>query len=218
MISFRLSGRLPRPSHPSAAGKDGAYLVRVQPFPPDHEIARRLLCNTGTRFDKSGALARRLRLSPRTLGQLTGSIFVRIDEREKVDLGLNLKNAKAGLCVPDYCRPTPTDDGWEYSDATAQLIALYQLRAPWLFQAMASDADSVGYDGISLQQAFPGVSMGEAARQVFEVKAWLKKQPGSRRPVRPPSPPAAAAVPHAPRLYSQSLLDLARFLAPAALV
>lgn len=154
----------------------------MQPFPPDHNIAERLLCNTGTRFDRSGALARKLRLSPRTLGQITGSVYVRIDEREKVDLGLNLKNAKAGLCVPDYCRPTPTDDGWEYSDATAQLIALYQLRAPWLFQAMASDSDAV-IDGITLAQAFPGVALGEAARQVFEVKAWLKKQPGSRRPV-----------------------------------
>lgn len=180
-LRFRTTPTAPPPAH--AAAKDGTFTVRVQPFPPDHSIAQRLLCSTATRFDKSGALARKLRLNPRTLGQITGSVFVRLDDREKIDLGLNLKNARAGLCVPDFCRPTPTDDGWEYSDATAQLIALYQLRAPWLFQAMQADAEGVS-DGISLQAAFPGVALGEAARQVYEVRAWLKKQPGARRPVR----------------------------------
>lgn len=121
-------------------------------------------------------------------------MYVRIDEREKVDVGLNLKNAKAGLCVPDYCRPTALDDGWEYSDATAQLLALYQLRAPWLFQAMASDADGVGIDGLSLPRAFPGLSLGEAARQVYDLRAWLKKQAVSRRPVR--SGPCAPKCTH----------------------
>jgi hypothetical protein len=42
--------------------------------------------------------------------------------------------------VPDYCRPTKEDDGWEYSDATARLIAAYAQQAPWLVRALGEEA------------------------------------------------------------------------------
>jgi hypothetical protein len=152
----------------------------VTAFPPDGGAAKRAFAGTAARFERSGALARRLRLSPRLLGQITGGVWVRIDDSAKVDCGLNLKSAKHGLCVPDYCRPSPGDDGWEYSDAAARLIAAYAARVPWLFKAMTDDPDSGGVD---VRAALPGMSAPEAARHAYEAVAWLRKQPAARRPL-----------------------------------
>jgi 5'-3' exoribonuclease 1 len=161
---------------------DGTYTVAVTAFPPDGGAAKRAFAGTAARFERSGALARRLRLSPRLLGQVTGTVFVRIDDATRVDCGLNLKNAKHGLCVPDYCRPAPGDDGWEYSDAAARLVAAYAVKAPWLFKALADDPDG-GPGGVDVRAALPGLSPSEAARHAYDAAAWLRKQPAARRPL-----------------------------------
>jgi len=163
-------------------GSDGTYAVSVLPEAPDAGTAKRVFAGAPGRFERSGAVARKLRLSPRLLGQLTGAVWVRIDDSAKVDVGLNLKSAKHGLCVPDYCRPTKEDDGWEYSDATARLIAAYAQQAPWLVRALGEEADS-GPGGLDLRKAFPALSPAEAARHVYAAAAWLAKQPVRRRPL-----------------------------------
>ena len=170
---------------------DGTYSVAVAGSAPDTGIAARVFASQPAVFTKSGAMARKLRLSPRLLGTLTGALWVRLDDAgAKVDCGLNLRSAKHGLCVPDYCRPAPDDDGgWEYTDAAAQLITSYAQRAPWLFKALA-DRDAAGErEGggppsmIDIRDALPGMSPAEAARQAHEAAAWLRKQPVGRRPL-----------------------------------
>ena len=164
-------------------GGDGTYTVAIRPTAPDSGAAQRVFASHPAVFMRSGAMARKLRLSPRLLGQLTGQLFVKLDDAgTKVDVGLNLKSAKHGLCVPDYCRPAPDDEGWEYTDAAAQLVTAYSQRAPWLFKALA-DAPEGGPPGLDVRDALPGMTPAEAARQAYDVAAWLKKQPVGRRPL-----------------------------------
>ena len=160
---------------------DGTYTVAVTAFPPDAGAAKRCFAGAQARFERSGQLARRLRLSPRLLGQLTGSVWVRVDEATRLDCGLNLKNAKQGLCVPDYCRPTQDEDGWEYSEQAGRLVGAYAQRCPWLFKALADDLD--GPQGIDVKAALPGMPPSEAARHAYDAAAWLRKQPAGRRPL-----------------------------------
>jgi 5'-3' exoribonuclease 1 len=51
-------------------------------------------------YQPSGMVARQLRLNPRVLGRITGNVWVGLDGDERVDVGLAIKNAKQGLCVP----------------------------------------------------------------------------------------------------------------------
>eukprot|EP00775_Hariotina_reticulata_P001729 gene1729-2072_t len=48
----------------------------------------------------SGMACRQLRVHPRMLGRLTGNVWVEDNQGERVDIGLAVKNAKQGLCVP----------------------------------------------------------------------------------------------------------------------
>ena len=164
-------------------GRDGTYTVAIRPTAPDTGAAQRVFASHPAVFTRSGAMARKLRLSPRLLGQVTGQLFVRLDDAgTKVDLGLNLKSAKHGLCVPDYCRPASDDEGWEYTDAAAQLVTAYSQRAPWLFKALG-DAPDGGPPGLDIRDALPGMPPAQAARQAYDLAAWLKKQPVGRRPL-----------------------------------
>ena len=71
-------------------------------------------------------VARRLTFSPRCLSMLTGSFHVRLDKK-RVDVGLCIKNAPRGLCVPDYAKPQPEQQGWLYSPSLIQLLEKYKV-------------------------------------------------------------------------------------------
>jgi hypothetical protein len=51
-------------------------------------------------YNLSGQVCRQLGVHPRLLGRLTGNIWVNDSSGERVDIGLAVKNAKQGLCVP----------------------------------------------------------------------------------------------------------------------
>jgi hypothetical protein len=55
-------------------------------------------------FLLAGAACRQLRVHPRALGRLTGNVWVNDSAGERVDIGLAVKNAKQGLCVPSAWR------------------------------------------------------------------------------------------------------------------
>jgi hypothetical protein len=62
--------------------------------------ARHTVQQFSTNFMPSGAASRSLRLNPRLLGRLTGNVWVEDSGGNRVDIGLAVKNAKQGLCVP----------------------------------------------------------------------------------------------------------------------
>ena len=77
----------------------------------------------------SGLAAKKLGLSPRTLGKITGNLFMLLPEGRE-DVGLYVKHGNKGLCVPDYVRAQPEERGWAYSSALVQVLEQYKVRRP----------------------------------------------------------------------------------------
>ena len=77
-------------------------------------------------YRPSGQVASRLGMSGRCLSMLTGSLFVRVDDK-RIDVGLCVKHVQHGLCVPDYVRPQPEGTGWLYSPALQQALEAYKV-------------------------------------------------------------------------------------------
>jgi hypothetical protein len=74
-------------------------------------------------------MARKLGMSSRTVGKITGNFYVRAGD-EKADLGLCVKHGGRNLCVPDYVQAAPGEKGWLYSPALYQVLADYKVRLP----------------------------------------------------------------------------------------
>lgn len=47
---------------------------------------------------------------------------------DRLDVGLNVKNAPKGLCVPDFVRPEPNGQGWQYTTELTQMLTAYKVR------------------------------------------------------------------------------------------
>lgn len=78
----------------------------------------------------SGQVARKLAISPRTLGKITGNLYVQLGDGTKEDIGLFVKHGSKGLCVPDYVQAKPEDKGWAYSQALLQVLDQYKVGRP----------------------------------------------------------------------------------------
>jgi hypothetical protein len=66
-----------------------------------------VLCNINVVYVPSGQAARRLGVSNRTLGRMTGNVWLQAGEerRDRVDVGLCVKNGAKAVYVPDFARP-----------------------------------------------------------------------------------------------------------------
>lgn len=82
----------------------------LQPLHPELLLsearARQVVQQYALQYVLSGQAARQLGVNPRLLGRLTGNIWVNDSCGERVDVGLAVKNAKQGLCVPGGCLHT----------------------------------------------------------------------------------------------------------------
>lgn len=81
---------------------------------------------TQVQYMPSGLAAKKLGMSPRTLGKITGNLFMLLPEG-KEDIGLYVKHGSKGLCVPDYVRAQAEDRGWAYSNALVQVVEQYKV-------------------------------------------------------------------------------------------
>ena len=80
------------------------------------------------KFMPSGLVARKLRLSPRSLGRIAGTVpLVAGDER--VDVGLNVRHGAKNLRVADAVAPGPDGQGWTYSPSLLAILQQYQVRS-----------------------------------------------------------------------------------------
>ena len=75
----------------------------------------------------SGQVARKLGISPRTLGKITGNLYAQMSDGSKEDIGLFVKHGSKGLCVPDYVQAKPEDRGWAYSQSLLQVLEQYKV-------------------------------------------------------------------------------------------
>lgn len=80
------------------------YVFRVQPVHQEllqaEGRARHIVQQFAQEFFPSGVACRQLGVNPRMLGRLTGNVWVEDSQGQRVDVGLAVKNAKQGLCVP----------------------------------------------------------------------------------------------------------------------
>lgn len=86
--------------------------MHTAPAPPSHtqplhpELllsearARQTVQQYALQYILSGVACRQLGVHPRLLGRITGNVWVNDSSGERVDIGLAVKNAKQGLCVP----------------------------------------------------------------------------------------------------------------------
>ena len=76
----------------------------LQPLHPElllsESRARQTVQQYAQQYVPSGAACRQLQVHPRLLGRITGNVWVNDSSGERVDIGLAVKNAKQGLCVP----------------------------------------------------------------------------------------------------------------------
>lgn len=78
------------------------------------------------KFLPTGLVARKLRLGPRTLGRLVGTLPLTAGD-ERVDVGLNVKHGGKNLRVADAIQPGVDGKGWCYSPALISTLQQYQV-------------------------------------------------------------------------------------------
>uniref|UniRef100_A0A061R927 5'-3' exoribonuclease 1 n=1 Tax=Tetraselmis sp. GSL018 TaxID=582737 RepID=A0A061R927_9CHLO len=182
--------------------------------------AHRIIANTTQPMIPSGQVARQLRMNPRVLGTISGSVWMQAGD-ERFDVGLAVKHAGNELCVPEYCQANVSGRGWVYSTDFVQALQEYKRRFPWVFQMIESNPKPQSYDA---RDVFPDLTPEGQAAQVSSVSQWLKTLPMSRRPlvkitdqVMPasvvqliqgtvPRPPARLPEPREVICWSRSLL------------
>ena len=155
------------------------YRVEVTPAPANAaqagQAARRILSHVQVVYQPSGQVARRLGVNSRTLGRMTGNVWVQLGEerRDRADVGLCIKNNAKGLFVPDYCAPAEPrfaqqqqqqqqqqqgvggeqrkTGGWGYSDAMVRILEQYKQKFSWMWSAVEkqemSSSSSFGGEG-----------------------------------------------------------------------
>lgn len=195
----------------------GPYRLEVYPAPANAaqaaQAARRILAHVTVNYMPSGQVARRLGVSSRTLGRITGNVWVQTGEerRDRVDIGLCIKHGAKGLYVPDYCaplEPSPYQQaqnggdqrkgGWAYSDSMIRILEQYKQRFLWVWSVIerqeAKSSGSLGGGGgggppqaLTLEQLLPGMDPEAALTQVAALRKWLKSTPLSRRPLVKPT-------------------------------
>ncbi|KAI3438723.1 hypothetical protein D9Q98_001143 [Chlorella vulgaris] len=168
-------------------GGTGPFRISLQPGPSNMatiaQSARRVLGNVNVQYAPSGQVSRRLGVSHRVLGRLTGNVWVQAGEerRDRVDVGLLVKNGAKALYVPDYARPFMEGGdvkGWAYSEALVRVLDDYRRRFPWLWAALETD----GVD-LTLDLLLPNQPKEQQLEQLAALQKWLKGLPLARRPL-----------------------------------
>ena len=175
------------PSTATAGGGSGGLHVLVSPPSATAAAAaasaRRMLAAVKVQYAPSGAAARKLGVTPRALGRVTGPLFVSAGgggRGDRVDVGLCVKHGARRLCVPDYVQPAPGDKGWLYSPALVAVLMAYKSRHPWVFAVADLDHEAPATAAAAL---VPGDDADAKAAAIGAAAAWLKFQPLSRRPL-----------------------------------
>eukprot|EP00891_Asterochloris_glomerata_P000603 jgi/Astpho2/603/Aster-x0943 len=166
-----------------ASNPGGMLHIELHPASPAgvavQAAAKRILMGVLVQYQPSGLVARKLQMQPRTLGRVTGSLWVRTEE-ERIDLGLCVKHAAKDMCVPDYVQPMSERAGWAYSQALVAVLEQYKRRFPWVFAMVEHQQETSDFE---LGEVLPGVEAEAALQKVREAKKWISTLPLSKRPL-----------------------------------
>jgi len=183
--------------HGMAAGKGGLFRVAVQPFAasssssqgnsgidPVQQVAKRIVAAHEPTYIHSSEVARRKRFNPRVLGRITGNVWF-TEGADRYNLGLLVKEASRGLCVPGYVHPTTDGNGWMYSNAMVKVLEEYRERHGWVLDALdaKSGSSEPGGGSIRLADIMPDVNPEDRRARAEGVAKWVKKLPLASRPL-----------------------------------
>jgi hypothetical protein len=148
------------------------------------------------------------------VNKITGSYLIAFDvpdkdDRQVVDIGLNLKNFTKKVHIADYVRFIATDGSaatiyddfnhnqhsrgahhirkhWEYSQECFEMIAEYLERYPEAFDAVSySSRQKKDKSMHTLQDLYPDIPKAEKAKAVTKLKemlVWIESLPISKLP------------------------------------
>eukprot|EP00798_Chlamydomonas_sp_ICE-L_P005709 gene5709-12771_t len=163
------------------------YSISVQTLGPAGDeaiaLARRIVVSNAPKYILSGEVARRIGSSPRVLGRITGNVWLTEGE-DRFDVGLAVKHAGKGLCVPGYTTEGPTG-GWLYSPSMVLVLEEYRNRHSWLWNVLeaSSGSEQGGPGKIRLAEVLPSQSPQQRKDRVAAVVKWIKGLPLARRPL-----------------------------------
>jgi hypothetical protein len=141
------------------------------------------------------------------VNRITGSLLVSFDEagkeeRQVVDLGLNLKNFTKKVHIPDYVRFIAPDQAaanyfdsyshshgskhvrkhWEYSEECFLIIQEYKTKFPEVVELIEYLGKKQGRAVNTLHDLYPDLEKKEAIKQIKKILEWIESLPISHLP------------------------------------
>ena len=117
-------------------------------------------------YTPSFAVAKVLGLNPLVLSKIASSFQVVVN-KERVNLGLNLKFEAKKLKVLGYSRRGPT--GWEFSEKAIQLVRSYMIKFPEFIAGIQRNSQGSTYEATDF---YPEK---EAYIRIKQIQTWLKE-------------------------------------------
>jgi hypothetical protein len=68
--------------------------------------------------------------------QVLSLMYPAAQRNSSVDIGLAVRSAARGLCVPGYVTPSQDGGGWSYSMSMGDMLQEYQDKFPWILAAL----------------------------------------------------------------------------------
>ncbi|KAG8529794.1 uncharacterized protein KY384_005275 [Bacidia gigantensis] len=117
-------------------------------------------------YTPSYAVARVLGLNPLVLSKITSSFSV-VVEKDRVNLGLNLKFEAKKLKVLGYSRRNTS--GWEFSEKAIELVRLYMMKFPEFIAGIQRKPQGDLFEPTDFYPA------SEAYLKIKQIQTWLKE-------------------------------------------
>ncbi|XP_029050758.1 5'-3' exoribonuclease 1 [Osmia bicornis bicornis] len=158
---------------PSVYRKTGRVTVFVLIKPePSLEKIKQVQADLRTKYMQGSIAAKRLGISSLLLSKITGTIYVKKTPDEfqqddtKYNIGLNLKFNKKNEEIPGYTRKE--NGQWFYSSKVIDLIRMYMVKCPDLFERLAQNINN---DFFLEEKLF-----NKDTCEMNDIMAWLKEQ------------------------------------------
>mmetsp|Transcript_22035 Transcript_22035/g.86639 ORF Transcript_22035/g.86639 Transcript_22035/m.86639 type:complete len:1581 (+) Transcript_22035:131-4873(+) len=138
-------------------------------FRPSHSVLEvgRMLTGAKNTLLSLQEVARKLRVSSKTVSQLTAAVYVGGKGNSRgTNVGLQIKFSGKGQKVSGYAEKPEGSHGWMFTPKALVLLEEYQRRFPEVFQALQRSHDGK----LDERALYPH---GNAKKKLQEVKAWI---------------------------------------------
>lgn len=153
--------------------------------PESEELKKRWL-STSTYYVPGYTAAQRLGITPHLISRITGTIFLYLTPTEddtnsdrarkprKINVGLNLKFNKHNEEIPGWSRKT--DNGWQYSMRTLDVLKLYFKEFPDFFDFISLHTGSDDYSDVQMFGPERAVERGQQLNEFIQTLPCFKAE------------------------------------------